>query len=269
MTDTPNTMKRGKTEAETCRLNGWTVGTQLEGDEGYGPSVIQITAIGERDLLAKRIAYKGQPQVSRENSWTLSCREWRKVGQAADAANVPADSGAREAALEARIAELELACQRLRDDTQGAHAERDQWHEVYERANDWSWQQSARAEAAEAETAALQARIEALADEWEAEDSGNLPTGDRTDELRAALAGAPAVTPTETQAEGVGEQEDHRCDSGDFDRTIRPEPCGSMHFFCGTCGTRQDECAHDGDSRTTTEACGDNCGHPTNDEGPE
>ena len=37
----------------------------------------------------------------------------------------------------------------------------------------------------------------------------------------------------------------HRCDTGHFDRTICPEPCGYMHSYCATCGKRQDPCAHD------------------------
>lgn len=38
---------------------------------------------------------------------------------------------------------------------------------------------------------------------------------------------------------------DHECDSGHFDRSICPEPCGAMHSFCATCGNRQDPCPHD------------------------
>lgn len=38
---------------------------------------------------------------------------------------------------------------------------------------------------------------------------------------------------------------DHDCDTGHFDRTTCPEPCGRMHSFCSTCGERQDECAHE------------------------
>lgn len=38
--------------AEICRRNGWPVGTRLVGDEGYGPTVIEITAIGTRSVLA-------------------------------------------------------------------------------------------------------------------------------------------------------------------------------------------------------------------------
>jgi hypothetical protein len=35
------------------------------------------------------------------------------------------------------------------------------------------------------------------------------------------------------------------CDSGDFDRTVCPEPCGAMHSYCTGCGSRADECAHE------------------------
>ena len=70
-------MVRGKTEAETCALNGWHVGTIIEGDEGYGPTRIRITAIGERIILARCVSCPGK--VCRESSWTLTCREWAEV----------------------------------------------------------------------------------------------------------------------------------------------------------------------------------------------
>jgi hypothetical protein len=38
---------------------------------------------------------------------------------------------------------------------------------------------------------------------------------------------------------------EHECDTGNFDRTICPEPCGRMHSYCDTCGERQDDCAHE------------------------
>lgn len=38
---------------------------------------------------------------------------------------------------------------------------------------------------------------------------------------------------------------EHACDSGDFDRSVCPPPCGTMHSFCTTCGQRQDRCAHE------------------------
>lgn len=73
-------MKRGRTEAETCLLNGWTVGTRLVGTQGgtgwSNTSTIEITAIGEEDILAKRI---DPGEYTGEGPWTLSCREWREV----------------------------------------------------------------------------------------------------------------------------------------------------------------------------------------------
>jgi hypothetical protein len=73
-------MLRGKTEAETCRLNGWTVGTVLVGDEGYGPEKIMITAIGEESILAKRVEDRhGVAMDGHEGVWTLRCRDWKVV----------------------------------------------------------------------------------------------------------------------------------------------------------------------------------------------
>lgn len=69
-------MRRGRTDAETCRLNGWLVGTTLVGDEGCGSTVIRLTAIGEDAILARAISHKGEPVDVRETSWTLDCREW-------------------------------------------------------------------------------------------------------------------------------------------------------------------------------------------------
>jgi hypothetical protein len=52
-------MKRGKTERETLDLNGWGVGDILEGDEGYGPSLIKITSVGEERFLCRWNYQKG------------------------------------------------------------------------------------------------------------------------------------------------------------------------------------------------------------------
>jgi hypothetical protein len=65
--------------AETCRKNGWQVGDVLEGDEGYGPTRIKITAIGEQAILARRIMQDGNSVEDYESTWTLACRDWRKV----------------------------------------------------------------------------------------------------------------------------------------------------------------------------------------------
>lgn len=73
-------MLRGKTESETCRLNGWNVGTVLVGDEGYGPEKIKITAIGESSMLARRIEnQRGEQVEDSEGTWTLSYREWKSA----------------------------------------------------------------------------------------------------------------------------------------------------------------------------------------------
>ncbi|GAB2733674.1 hypothetical protein [Nocardioides pakistanensis] len=34
----------------------------------------------------------------------------------------------------------------------------------------------------------------------------------------------------------------HACDTGRFDRSVCPEPCGAMHSFCTLCGARQGPC---------------------------
>lgn len=43
-----------------CLANGWGVGTRLAGDEGHGETVIEITYMSERTLLAKMISDSGQ-----------------------------------------------------------------------------------------------------------------------------------------------------------------------------------------------------------------
>jgi hypothetical protein len=67
------------TAAETCRQNGWEKGDVLEGDEGYGPERILLTAIGESAILARTIFRRGEPVDERECLWSLECRDWRKV----------------------------------------------------------------------------------------------------------------------------------------------------------------------------------------------
>ncbi len=70
MTDNP---------AELCRSRGWTCGTQLIGDEGFGPTIIQITAIGERMVLAKTLSHNGvPPSYFSESSWALEFRDWQE-----------------------------------------------------------------------------------------------------------------------------------------------------------------------------------------------
>ncbi len=69
-------------DAAVCRANGWGVGALLEGDEGFGPTVIQITAVGERVILAKAVSHAAKAINRDEAVWSLAYRDWRKVGDA-------------------------------------------------------------------------------------------------------------------------------------------------------------------------------------------
>ncbi|MBM4603158.1 hypothetical protein GS575_09440 [Rhodococcus hoagii] len=70
-------------EANACRRRGWAPGMLLEGDEGHGPTVIRITALGESKILARRIRQNGKPVSDSESLWTLSCRDWKRIPEAA------------------------------------------------------------------------------------------------------------------------------------------------------------------------------------------
>lgn len=72
-------------EASMARRRGWGVGTVIEGDEGFGPCRIMITAIGERALLARCV----EPNASMEATWTLSCRCWGEVIEPMSLATMP------------------------------------------------------------------------------------------------------------------------------------------------------------------------------------
>ena len=64
--------------AAICRANGWGVGTKLVGNEGYGDTVIEITAIGGSSILARALSHRGDTRkCSSEANWTLGCRDWR------------------------------------------------------------------------------------------------------------------------------------------------------------------------------------------------
>ncbi len=64
---------------EICQENGWGVGTRLRGDEGYGPTTIEITYISRQNLLAKVVETSSGHRVGTESAWTLTCREWTEV----------------------------------------------------------------------------------------------------------------------------------------------------------------------------------------------
>jgi hypothetical protein len=68
--------------ADLCRANGWGPGTILSGDEGYGPTLIEVTAVGETNVLAVTLSHNGRPHGRHENNWSLSeRRNWREVAE--------------------------------------------------------------------------------------------------------------------------------------------------------------------------------------------
>lgn len=62
--------EKGESDAAHARRRGWSVGTRLVGDEGYGPTTITITALGQATVVARA---DGR---DRENTWTLAARDW-------------------------------------------------------------------------------------------------------------------------------------------------------------------------------------------------
>jgi len=68
-------------DAKKCRGKGWVPGDILEGDEGYGPTQILLTAIGKQSILAIEVSHNGKSvSGAMEDTWSLDYRDWRKVG---------------------------------------------------------------------------------------------------------------------------------------------------------------------------------------------
>ena len=65
--------------ADICRENGWTVGTRLVGDNGYGITIIEIAAIGGQAILARMVSQHGLAVNAPEIPWRLSYRDWQVV----------------------------------------------------------------------------------------------------------------------------------------------------------------------------------------------
>lgn len=63
----------GGSPAAIARRRGWGVGTELEGDEGWGVTQIRITALGEQAILARR-------EPGPELLWALNARCWGLAG---------------------------------------------------------------------------------------------------------------------------------------------------------------------------------------------
>lgn len=67
--------------AEICRRNGWEPGDVLYSSSDKVPHprtacAIMITAIGEREILARRV------EDTCEGLWTLAHRQWRRFRRA-------------------------------------------------------------------------------------------------------------------------------------------------------------------------------------------
>jgi hypothetical protein len=69
------------TDAGVAKARGWGAGTVVEGDEGFGPTRIVITAVGEHHILARKISHNGEKTEARETLWSLQLRDWKKVDE--------------------------------------------------------------------------------------------------------------------------------------------------------------------------------------------
>ena len=63
--------------ADKCRANGWGPGTRIQGASRYSITIIEITAVGEKSILAKVISENGRPAPRSESTWVLSDRNWQ------------------------------------------------------------------------------------------------------------------------------------------------------------------------------------------------
>lgn len=78
---TPGTRHDHRCAADICREHGWRVGTCLVGDAGYGPTVIRITALGEKVMLARMVSHaRVAVPYNADRAWSLSLRDWHSIG---------------------------------------------------------------------------------------------------------------------------------------------------------------------------------------------
>lgn len=75
-TTNPN-MRPGESDAAFARRMGYTPGTVLVGNEGYGDTYLTITGLGEERVLAR--AWTERHGHGWEKLWTLRCRNWQQV----------------------------------------------------------------------------------------------------------------------------------------------------------------------------------------------
>ena len=69
--------------ADVCREHRWRVGTRLVGSDGLGTTVIEIAALGNQVMLARRISQNGEPAAyDQDRPWRLSDRDWHEIAKA-------------------------------------------------------------------------------------------------------------------------------------------------------------------------------------------
>ncbi len=73
----PSPLNQG-TDVEILDRLSAGVGSKLIGDEGQGPEVIEVTAVGLQHILARRVRNsKNQTVFDAETIWTLAHRDWK------------------------------------------------------------------------------------------------------------------------------------------------------------------------------------------------
>lgn len=77
-TNNPN-MRPGENGADFARRMGYTPGTVLVGNEGYGDTYLTITGLGEERLLAR--AWTERHGHCFEKLWTLRYRNWQRADE--------------------------------------------------------------------------------------------------------------------------------------------------------------------------------------------
>lgn len=74
-----STLHHSGAESAICLERGWKVGTLIVGDEGYGPTIIQITKL--TPFTARCLAHTVDGELRRcgdgPSNWVLWCRDWQ------------------------------------------------------------------------------------------------------------------------------------------------------------------------------------------------
>ncbi|WP_345820464.1 hypothetical protein ABC766_00210 [Methylobacterium fujisawaense] len=74
-----STFKDRRPAPVICRERGWSAGTFVVGGEGAAQVVILITAVGEEEVLARGVSFKGKPVKWFEGQWNFYSKDWQQV----------------------------------------------------------------------------------------------------------------------------------------------------------------------------------------------